>query len=268
MAESRALAGRCVVVTRPAQQAEPLLEALRAAGAAPLFFPVIDIVPLADLSELQALANRLDHYDIAFFVSANAVEQTLAVIPRAAWPASVRIATVGPGSARALQAQGFGEIMLPASRFDSEGVLDLPGMQATAIAGKRVLVLRGNGGRELLAQTLVERGAQVDVVSTYERRRAATAPAELLTCFAADGLAAISFTSSEGAHNFVEHLRGAEGGDVLVGELFRTLPCFVPHPRIAEVLRALGVQNIVLTGAGDAALIEALEKYFGQEHCA
>ena len=244
-----------------------MLDALREAGAVPLFFPVIDIVPLADTSDLRALAGRLGTYDIAFFVSANAVEQTLAVIPRAAWPASVRIATVGPGSARALQAQGFDEVMLPASRFDSEGVLDLPAMQAAAIGGKpggkRVLILRGNGGRELLAQVLAERGAQVDVVSTYQRRRAVTDPAELKARFAEDGLAAISFTSSEGVHNFADSLRGDDGGSAMVSELFASLPCFVPHPRIAEVLRAEGAQHIVLTGAGDAALIDALKNHFG-----
>ncbi|MDB5887431.1 MAG: hemD [Rhodocyclales bacterium] len=253
----RGLAGRCVVVTRPVQQATALLDALRAAGAEPLFFPVIEIVPLADTAPLQALASKLGDYDVAFFVSANAVEQTLAVIPRAQWPASLRIATVGPGSARTLHAQGFDDVMLPSSRFDSEGVLALHAMQAASIGGKRVLILRGDGGRELLAQTLVERGAHVDVHSCYRRRLAQTDPTNLLARVAAGGLDAISFTSSEGARNFVEIVAAADARGLLA-----TVPCFVPHSRIEERLRALGAQHIVLTDAGDAALISALQHYF------
>ncbi len=254
------LAGRCVVVTRPVQQAADLLDALRAAGAEPLFFPVIEIVPLADVAPLRAVANCLADYDIAFFVSANAVGQALDVLPREKWPASVRVATVGPGSARALQAHGFDEVMLPSSRFDSEGVLALPEMQAAAVADKRVLILRGDGGRELLAQTLRERGAVVDVQSCYQRRRVAADATDLLTRFAAGGLDAISFTSSEGARNFAEILDQGSAGRA--STVLAALPCFVPHPRIQEHLRALGAEQIVLTGAGNDALISALRNYF------
>jgi uroporphyrinogen-III synthase len=268
MTEGRAasgLAGRCVVVTRPAQQAAALLEALHGAGAEPLFFPVIEIAPLIDTAPLRALADKLVDYDLAFFVSANAVEQVLAIVPREQWPASVRIATVGPGSARALQAHGFDEVMLPASRFDSEGVLALPAMQASAIVGKRVLILRGDGGRELLAQTLSERGAEVDVLSCYRRCRADADPADLLARFAGGRLDAISFTSSEGARNFadiVDQARaGAEGGPS-ARAMLGAVTCFVPHARIEERLRALGARRIVRTDAGDAALVAALQHHF------
>jgi uroporphyrinogen-III synthase len=269
MTERSGLAGRRIVVTRPAQQAAALLEALRAVDAEPLFFPVIEIVPLTDVSPLHALADKLSDYDFAFFVSANAVEQTLAIIPRGSWPASLRIVTVGPGSARALQSHGFDNVMLPASQFDSEGVLDLPALQTQAVAGKRVLILRGNGGRELLAQGLIERGARVDVQTCYQRRRAHTSPTALLQRFAAGELDAISFTSSEGARNFADllnedsHATGDHARDAKPGSaLLAALPCFVPHSRIEAHLRALGAQHIVLTGAGDAALIASLQHHF------
>jgi uroporphyrinogen-III synthase len=262
MAEHAALTGRRVVVTRPAQQAAALLDALRAASAEPLFFPVTEIAPLDDVTRLQALADTLANYALVFFVSANAIEQTLAVIPRARWPASVRIVTVGPGSARALYAQGFDDVILPESRFDSEGVLALPVMQAEAIADKRVLILRGDGGRELLAQTLAARGAKVDVLSCYQRCRADSDPAELLALFNAGGLSALSFTSSEGARNFVAILDKHDEGTVAAREMLAALPCFVPHPRIEAQLRLLGAQHIVLTGAGDAALVDSLEHHF------
>jgi uroporphyrinogen-III synthase len=254
------LQGRCIVVTRPAQQATFLLEALRTAGAAPLYFPVIEIEALQDVASLQTLADRLSEYDLAFFVSSNAVAHALAAMPRMRWPDSVGIVTVGPGSARALHAQGFDDVMLPASQFDSEGVLDLPVMQGEVIRGKRVLILRGDGGRELLARTLCERGAHVDVHSCYRRQRANTDATDLLSRFDAGALDAISFTSSEGARNFVE-LIDREGAGRAHAVLAAT-PCFVPHLRIAELLRALGAQQIVLTDAGDAALIASLEHYF------
>ena len=269
-AKPAGLAGRCVVVTRPAQQIGALLDALRAAGAEALFFPVVEILPLADVAPLIALADRLADYDYAFFVSANAVEQTLAVIERSRWPDLLGIVTVGPGSARALHVHGFDEVFLPVSHFDSEGVLALPAMQASEIAGKRVLVLRGDGGRELLAKTLLERGAMVDVQSCYQRRRASTDPADLLARFAAGQLDAISFTSSEGARNFVAILDEAvdqaqrKGSAPDARTLLASLPCFVPHSRVEEQLRSMGAQQLVLTDAGDAALIESLENYFKQ----
>ncbi|MDB5802521.1 MAG: uroporphyrinogen synthase [Rhodocyclales bacterium] len=256
------LAGRCVVVTRPAQQAASLLDALRVAGAEPLFFPVIEIVPLADAAPLRALAAILADYDVAFFVSANAVEQTLAVLPPALWPASLRVVTVGPGSARALRAHGFEDVMLPSSSFDSEGVLAMAEMQPAAIAGKRVLILRGDGGRELLATGLRERGARVDVQGCYQRRPVAADPTDLLARFATKRLDALSFTSSEGARNFANVLDSASGAGG-ARAMLAALPCFVPHPRIEEYLRSLGAQQLVLTGAGDAALILALRQYFG-----
>jgi len=239
-----------------------LLDALRDAGADPLFFPVTDIVPLADTSSLRSLAGELTDYDIAFFVSANAVEQTFAVIPQVQWPASLRVVTVGPGSARALQAHGFDNVMLPVSRFDSEGVLALPEMHAAAVAGKRVLILRGDGGRELLAHALIERGASVTVQGCYQRRRADTDPADFLARFTAGGLDAISFTSSEGTRNFVEIIDAAGAYAGRARAVLAMLPCFVPHARIAEHLRPLGAQHIVLTDAGDAALVASLEHHF------
>lgn len=265
MTEHTGLTGRRVVVTRPAQQAGALLDGLRAAGAEPLFFPVVDILPLADTAPLHVLADKLGDYDFAFFVSANAVEQALAVIPRSRWPSALTMLTVGPGSARALQLAGFDNVILPAERFDSEGVLALPVMEATAIAGKRVLILRGDGGRELLAQTLAARGAQVDVHSCYRRCRANTDSTSLLTSFAAGALHAISFTSSEGASNFAAIVDGAihEAGSVALSQrVLAATPCFVPHARIAEHLRSLGAQHIVLTDAGDAALIASLQHHF------
>ncbi|GAB4060711.1 uroporphyrinogen-III synthase [Uliginosibacterium sediminicola] len=257
MPESSALQGRCVLVTRPAHQAQTLVQGLRAAGAEALLLPLLEIRPLADTQPLAALGARLADYSLVFFVSSNAVQHALQVLPRALWPAQLRIATVGPGSAQALREAGFDQVLLPERDFDSEGVLAMPAFQAAALAGRRVLILRGNGGRELLASTLRARGVEVDVVSCYQRLPAVLDVQPVLQRFAAGQLDAISLTSSEGAAHFVAQLGEA------APQLLASLPCFVPHPRIAAKMTELGARTVRLCEAGDAALISALHDYFG-----
>lgn len=255
-AAARPLAGCGVVITRPAAQMPALAAALEAQGATPWSFPVIDILPPADPAALSALAPRLASFDLAFFVSPNAVAHALARLPRALWPAGLRVATVGPGTARALREAGFAEVLLPSARFDSEGVLDLPAFQTEALRGKRVLVLRGDGGRELVADTARLRGAEVELVACYRRIRATSDPQPLLAVWAAGQVHALSLTSSEGAGYFAEIL-GPSAPDVLAA-----LPIFVPHPRIAARVQALGGVHVVPHEAGDQGLIAALVAFF------
>ncbi|MFT3734537.1 MAG: uroporphyrinogen-III synthase [Rhodocyclaceae bacterium] len=256
MPELRGLAGRRVVITRPAPQADGLIRLLQTVGAEPIFFPVVNILPLADTAPLVALASQLAQIDAAFFVSRNAVAQTLAVLPRERWPDSVAISTVGPGSAADLRAAGFAKVLVPATQFDSEGVLALETFAAANIAGKRVLILRGDGGRELLAEVLQQRGASVQVQPCYRRVAAQTDPAPLHTARRNGGIDALSFTSSEGARNFA-NLLGDEAAALLA-----SCVCFVPHERIAQQLRELGATSIRLTEAGDIGLVAALQEHF------
>ncbi|MDQ7990250.1 MAG: uroporphyrinogen-III synthase [Candidatus Dactylopiibacterium sp.] len=243
------LAGCRIVSTRPAAQAASLHAALTALGAEVIAFPVIAI-EATDPAPLAAL--DLSRYALAFFVSANAVDQALAVRPRAHWPAALRVATVGPGSARALTEAGFDEVVAPASGFDSEAVLALPEFAANAVAGRRVLVLRGEGGRELLAETLEQRGAQVDQIGCYRRLPAPLDAASLVARFDAEGLDALIFTASEGVRFFLTIL-GQDGP-----RLLRDCTTLAPHPRIAACLREAGARRVKLTGPGDAGLIEGL----------
>lgn len=259
MAPSLPLQGRGVLVTRPAAQAAALAAELTALGARVACFPLIEILPPAEPQALRALAARLGEFDLAFFVSANAVTHALAELPRAGWPATLRIATVGPGTARALHDAGFAEVLVPAERFDSEAVLDLPAFAPAAVAGKRVLVLRGDGGRELLADTLRQRGARVEQVSCYRRAAPTADPTPLLDAAAHGRLHAISLTSSEAADNLVA-LLGSRAA-----ELLTRLPVFVPHARIAERVAALGGRRIHETAGGDAGLVAALVAFFAAE---
>src|SRR5574337_1669899 len=150
MAIEQSLAGRCIAITRPAAQAASLARAIEAAGGRALRFPVIEIAPLEDSTELAAATADLERFSLAFFVSPNAVEQALAyVLPRRTWPPALAVATVGQGSGAALARAGLGPVVAPREGFDSESVLALPEFQAAAVAGREGGIFRGEGGREL-----------------------------------------------------------------------------------------------------------------------
>ena len=135
------LAGRSIVVTRPAGQADGLCAALRRLGAEPLCFPLLTIAPVADPAPLQAMARRLADFSLAFFVSPNAVRFALdAMLPVAPWPAGLKVATVGKGSEAALAERGFTGVIAPSIGFDSESVLALPAFQVDAVDGRFLVI--------------------------------------------------------------------------------------------------------------------------------
>lgn len=253
-----ALTGRHIVVTRPAGQATHLAEALFERGAHPLLFPVLAIDAVADPTPLLDAAIRLDQYDWAMFVSPNAVDKSLAVIlAERDWPAAVRVATVGRSSEQALQRHGIANVVAPTDRFDSEALLALPPF--ASVAGQRVIIFRGDGGRDLFGDTLKARGARVDYLTCYRRTRPTTDPAPLLKLWSEGKLDAMTLTSSEGLRNLWEMI-----GKLGQGWLRRT-PTFVPHARIAEQAGALGLHNVVTTGPADAGLIAGLTDYFSRQ---
>ena len=251
------LAGRRVVVTRPAAQADRLAGLIRAAGGEPLLFPVLEIRAAEDLRPLLALVERLDAFDFAIFVSANAVEKALDIVyARRAWPAGLRVATVGRGSERALARYGFAAVIVPRSGYDSEALLDLPELKD--VAGRRVVIFRGNGGRDLLGDTLAARGAVVEYAECYLRCRPQADAAPLLALCARHGLDAFTVSSSEGLANLSQML-GAAGRGCL-----EETPFFVPHERIAAAARKLDVRTVVLTEAGDEGLVEGMSAFFAK----
>jgi len=118
---------------------------------------------------------------------------------RRAWPAGLRVATVGRGSERELQRHGFAAVIAPTERFDSEGLLDLPELRQ--VEGKRVVIFRGESGRELLGETLTARGAMIEYAECYRRGRPTADSAPLLALCARHELDAFTVTSSEGLGN-------------------------------------------------------------------
>lgn len=250
------LAGRTIVVTRPQAQAAPLAEAIAAAGGVPLIFPLLEIAPAADPQPLADAVARLNEYRLAVFISPNAVDHALpTLLARGPWPAGLIPAAVGQGTVKALAVYGVTGCVAPTERFDSEALLDLPALAAARVAGCRVAIFRGDGGRELLADTLRERGATVDCITCYRRSGPSHGVGPLLAAWRAGRLDALTVSSSEGLRYLVD-LLDAEGRAFL-----RQTPLFVPHARIAENARALGLSNIILTEAADAGLLAGLRAY-------
>ncbi len=130
ISDTAPLEGVGVLVTRPAAQAGTLCELIEQQGGTAFRFPVLEIVKPADPQAVARFSERLDTFDWAFFVSANAVNMALPVIlEKCSWPESVRIAVIGKRSAEELQRFGLVADLLPQRRFDSEGLLALPPMQ-------------------------------------------------------------------------------------------------------------------------------------------
>jgi len=241
--ENRPLRGRGILVTRPAGQAQRLAALVEAAGGRAILFPAIEIEPLA-----QARLPSPADFDLVVFVSPTAVQCAAARIRGS----GVRVAAVGSGTRRELEAHGFPEVVAPQDGADSEALLALAELQE--VAGKRILIVRGEGGRELLADTLAARGAQVEYFECYRRvlPRADTAP--LLSAWDRGEVAAVTVSSSEGIDNLVELLGAAR----LAGR-----PLFVNHARVAERAREAAIAEVIVAGPGDEETAEALVAYFG-----
>ncbi len=244
------LAGLRIVVTRPQQQAAGLAQRIAELGGIPLSFPLLDIGPAPDQSALHEFAQHAGQYQLLIFISPNAVNYGMAAL--CAVPQQVQVAAVGQGSARALREHGIEQAIVPAERFDSEALLALPELQN--VSGWRIAILRGDGGRELLGDTLKARGAEVEYVTCYRRSKAKLDVAALR----AAKPDAVTLTSSEA----LAHLDAALGA---AAAAFRTTtPLFVPHPRIATVARALGWQRVLPTANGDDGLCAGLVAWAAQ----
>lgn len=249
------LAGRHIVITRPQAQAGHFAELLMAQGAIPVRFPVLAIHEVDDHGPLLDAAIRLDQFDLVVFVSPNAVAKALDVILKhRAWPVGMQVATMGKSSERELTARGIGNVVAPRQRFDSEALAEMPELQQ--MRGRRVLICRGDGGRELLGETLAARGAEVEYLTCYRRGKPQIDPAPLLKLWEEGRLDAVTLTSSEGLRNLTEMI-----GHLGMAWLKKT-PTFVPHVRIAEQAEHFGLKHIIPTGAGDDGLMAGLLDYF------
>jgi len=247
------LAGRTILLARPEGQGEPLAVMLVAAGAMVLRFAAIRIEPPVDPGAARDALARLDRFDGAIFVSANAVRAAFAMLDRP-WPAAVPALAVGPTTAEALRARGVACVLAPTDRFDSEGLLELPLLASPA--GRTFLIVRGAGGREALREALQARGANVAIAEVYRRTAPAALPEDIGDAWRGGGIDAIVAHSAEAIAN----LLGCLDPDLRSRAV--TTPMFVPHPRIARAARAAGLTNVHETTTGDGPMVKATQQFF------
>lgn len=246
------LAGRRILVTRPAAQAASLVGMIEESGGEAVCFPLLEIAPVQDLAPLMAAAASLETYDFVVFISPNAVNYAVPhLLSGRDWPKGLPAVAIGPSTVKALENLGVGPVLAPSERFDSEAVLALPALASAQVRGRRVLILRGNGGRELLSETLQARGATVCRVSCYQRSAPSDAT-RLRSSLRAGQLDALTLSSSEGLRYLWAMLDAEERLRLSV------LPLFVPHARIGEEAAALGLTRVILTEPADAGIVRAL----------
>ncbi len=249
-----------VVITRPLAQAVPLAQQVRAIGRNAVVFPLLDIVPLSDQSKLQAALQNLERYAMVAFVSPNAIEAAFNYVK--VWPTQVSLAVMGEGSKMALAQHGLtsnnATIFSPVNRERTDSQTLLEALDLDALRGKRVLIIRGDTGRDLLADALHDSQVIVEQVAAYRRVAPvldASKCALLLELIDASGDWII--TSSEALRYLLQMVHDAAGEPGVVKMQQQHL--IVPHVRIAESAQSLGFINVTQTASGDESLLAALQ---------
>lgn len=247
------LRGRTILVTRPAHQASVLTQLIEQAGGKIVLFPAIAIEPPLDPQGAALLLHEIASYDFVIFTSANAVEQAFILAPGLATGLRKAFA-IGMATAQALRSHGVKEAIVPEDGADSEAVLRMPELED--VRDRHGLIVRGEGGRGLLAQTLEQRGAQLRQAECYRRARPSGDPSDLLVQWRSGGIDGVVAMSAETLNNLWDMI-GEPGHELLLAT-----PLFVPHPRIAEAATRLGMADVAITDSGDEGLVRGLSAWF------
>lgn len=245
-----------LLLTRPAEDCAALAQTLAAQGIASHCMPLLAIETLDETPEQRSAFADLQRYCAVIVVSKPAARIGLQLLAQYGAPtADLPWFSVGAATAAVLAEQGL-SVHFPDSGDDSEALLALPALQqAIAAPAPRVLILRGEGGREFLAERLRSQGVSVDYLPLYRRVLPHYAPGELSRQVRAERLNGLVVSSGQG----FEHLLQLAGDD---WPALARLPLFVPSPRVAEQARAAGAQIVVdCRGASAAALQAALEQF-------
>ncbi|MCP4391048.1 MAG: uroporphyrinogen-III synthase [Gammaproteobacteria bacterium] len=239
-----------ILNTRPAQQQAELSAMLEQAGARVLSFPVIDIQPL----EAAAQARDLSRYDILLFVSRNAVDGACKLYDGAQLAAVGQLGVIGSATRLALiQHLGDpGAKLISSKPYNSEALLTAAALQQ--VTAKRILILRGQEGRNLLGDELAARGAQVEYQEVY-RRALPAADADAFNRLVAPIFPTlVILTSNEGMHNLFQLV------DTRAAARLRTIPWLLISERMRESALKLGhnAPIIVASGASDDGIRQTI----------
>ena len=238
----------CVLVTRPKHQAGELCELIHKQGGKTIIFPTIEITDSPDKNKMINHIRNITHFDIAIFVSANAVHQVASYWPQK--PLKLSIFAIGPGTAKALSSYGISSYEIPKT-FNSEGLLDLSSLKD--IVGQKVVIFMGKDGRQLLSDTLSHRGAKVTTVICYQRQ----CPKKRLSKSLDVNI--IVSTSSESLRNLL-----AMTDKHVLSWLLKT-PLLVISQNMLQTAKELGFQKLIMAdNASNEAVLKALQKWYSE----
>jgi uroporphyrinogen-III synthase len=246
------LKGLHVAVTRPVDQATNIVNAIDYHGGKAISFPLIAISPLEDYHAFDLVIAKLEQADWAIFISTNAVNNALHSILKkfGRVPDNLKFAAIGHQTANELALYGVNDVLTPHTRFDSEALLALAEMRD--VANKNIIIFRGVGGRDVLAETLKKRGANVSFAECYRRTNPQTNTQLLNDAWQQGQLNAIIVTSSEAMRNLLDMASETEW--------LRHITLCVNHARIAELPLQFGLKVLITDAPGDDAMIECLSQ--------
>ncbi|NOQ34275.1 MAG: uroporphyrinogen-III synthase [Methylococcaceae bacterium] len=241
-----------ILVTRPKQQGLSLIKLIEQHGGTAINFPTLEIIPLINNQQIKTKLEYLADYQWHIFISANAVNFALqANNGKIESFKQAKIAAIGKATAKALEEAGLIADLIPEIGFNSEALLAMPPMQS--LKNKKFLIIRGEGGRETLAQTLKERGATVDYLEVYKRVQPKADNSAILALLAEKKIQAITITSGEALHNLIAML-----GNEIQATLFN-IPLIVISERIKQIAQDLGFKQVhVSASPADTAIIKTV----------
>ncbi|MFD2165736.1 uroporphyrinogen-III synthase [Thalassotalea euphylliae] len=245
-----AVTNRHILVTRPQPQADQLASELTLAGFQATCQPLFHYRTNKQASLPNNLACK-DNDAIYIFVSRAAAEHANQIKPLKLW--SMRhVFAVGNATQNALHAYGIDDVIVP-TKHDSEGLLSLKQLNSNDIANKNIFIVRGNGGRELLANSLTIRGANVQYIESYQREWL-TLPAGISDTWRARGINTLLITSNALLESVVQL---TESGDNFWQN---TCLWLVVSERIAKNAKQAGIKNVLCSqGASNQAILDALK---------
>jgi len=243
------------LVTRPAHQSAQLNAMLSAAGFGVINYPTIQIQAAPPTARLKALNKSIHAFDIALFVSRNAVDYAFKYLDTSTLPEQLLLGVIGKGTWLALQRHSVSSHIIPAQSYNSEGLLASAVLQQ--VKGQKIVIFRGQEGRNLLGDTLLQRGAEVEYIEVYQRA---------LPDYAEDYFSELCggvfpdlaiFTSAEGLINCFQLL------DESQAQRLRQLPWLLISERMRETARNLGhnATIIIASSASDEGIFESLQEW-------
>jgi uroporphyrinogen-III synthase len=249
---STELADYSVLVTRPAHQADSFSRRVEQAGGVAIRLPTIKICPAKGRSTLLQNPQYLKAFDFAIFVSANAVDWVFSQLRKNALPESLQCVAVGKKTLLALECHDQSVVVTPKAGYTSESLLAQPELQS--MQNKKVVIFRGEGGRELLAKTLRERGAVVKYVEVYRRCLPEYTDEQIRAIVQGMPVSVVMITSSESLNNLVTLFSRIDKSYLL------NLPLILGSDRMLEMARQLGFKNfpVIAPDPSDGSMLQAL----------